>query len=365
MALAVAPAGQLTDEQRFRQELARLCISGQTEKVLYLLGHYGEPGISVASSALDRNSSTALHLAALGGHLKLTQELVASRCEVNARDSRGQTPLHIAAAESSADLVLELLVGKADANATDEHQQTALHKAVKEGQNPEVVRVLLHHSDANPTVADGLGITPAMLAAEFGKFEHLAHLLAQEPSLANAANNNGWTALHLAAQGGELKRRNSRIPAKFRAAVRLLLEVKADVEALDEDRKTPLHRAAAAGNMETVAGLLDGRADVAAADICRWTPLHYACQDGHLEVAKSLIRAKAAVQQENASCISPLAVATMENQVRMAELLVNSKADPNLRNKGMASPMMLARKEPGKYADILSLFELGFISHAD
>merc|ERR1740129_498711 len=153
--------------------------------------------------------------------------------------------------------------------------------------------------------------------------------------------------------------------AKFLPSVQLLLAARAPVDAVDEDSRTPLHRAADTGNSETASALLGARADVAAADISRWTPLHFACQDGHVEVAKILLNATAEVQREHPVSLTPLALATMENQVRMAELLMKHKADPNLRAEGLASAAMVARKDRKKYNDILSLFELGFVHHTD
>merc|ERR1712113_532677 len=108
-------------------------------------------------------------------------------------------------------------------------------------------------------------------------------------------NENGWTALHLCAHGREM-RRNSTRPGKYNTCAKLLLDAKSEVDAFDEDRKTPLHRAAQTGDWETSAVLIQGGAAVAAADYCRWTPLHYAAQNGHLEVAKVLLNAKAVVQ---------------------------------------------------------------------
>jgi len=93
-------------------------------------------------------------------------------------------------------------------------------------------------------------------------------------------------------------------------------------------------------------------------------PLHYASQDGHLNVMKKLLEGRAVVEKKDPTCVTPLAVATMENQVKSAELHMKHRADPNLRGKGLASPIAIARQEPDKYADMLSLFELGFIGHS-
>jgi len=295
--------------------------------------------------------------------LRLVQELVQRGCEANVVDGHARTPLHVASLEGHAELALELLMARSDPNAIDLLHETALHKAVL-SDSTEVLEVLLDHACADASIGDGVGCTPALLAAERGKVDCLQLMLKRDSNLVNATNQSGWTALHLAAHGDQVQRSitTSRAP-KFPASLRLLLDAKADVHARDEDSKTPLHRVACTGNIESATILVEAGADLSAADICRWTPLHYACQEGHVKMVQLLCAAKAIVQAENPSCLSPLAVATMENQVRVAELLMKFGADPNLRGRGLASPLMIARKEPDKHHDILGLFELGFVSH--
>lgn len=350
------------DDDKVRESFMHLCFRGDVEKVLAAIDEVPEKAVGLLSGKLDSLGSSGLHIAAMEGHLRLTQELVARGCEINARDNRMQTPLHIACAEDHAELALELLVGGCDVNAIDEFKQTALHRAVLLG-SPEVVRVLIEHGGADMTVADGTLSTPLLLAAGHGRTEAMALLLGKDPGLAQAANECGWTALHLAAQGKEMKKSSVK-NVKFLPAVQLLIDAKAPIDATDEDTRTALHRAATTGNAETVGALIAAGADVNAADITRWTPMHFACQDGHLEVVKLLLNAKAPVQRPEPVCLTPLALATMENQVKVAELLLKNGADPDLRAKGLASAASIARKDREKYNDILSLFELGFVHHA-
>lgn len=355
MALAVQAE---VDERKLRESLARLCLRGDTDHVLALMEELPQRG----TAPLDPDGNTALHHAVRSGHLRLTQELLGRGAEVNARDLKQWTPLHVACLEEHADLAAELLAAKADPNAGDEVQQTPMHLTMK-GTNVELLRVLIELGRADPALADLSKTTPLLLAAEYGKFELLDFLLSKDPGLASQQNESGWTALHLAAHGREM-RRNSMKPAKFGSSVKILLQAKAAVDKVDDDEKTALHRAAATGNSETTIALLEGGANVMAADNCRWTPLHYACHEGHLEVARHLIERGAQVQRDPPPCLTPLAVATMENQVKIAELLMKHQADPNLRGKGLASPMMIARKEPEKHGDLLALFELGLTTSA-
>eukprot|EP00419_Tripos_fusus_P029106 CAMPEP_0172699716 /NCGR_PEP_ID=MMETSP1074-20121228/30387_1 /TAXON_ID=2916 /ORGANISM="Ceratium fusus, Strain PA161109" /LENGTH=358 /DNA_ID=CAMNT_0013520973 /DNA_START=106 /DNA_END=1182 /DNA_ORIENTATION=- len=351
------------EEDEVRKNLAQLCHRGDTETILAVFAEAPEKVRTIVSGHMDAHGNSGLHLAVLMGNLRLLQELVAQGCFVNARDTAMQTALHVASSEDHPELVLELLLANADVNARDKMRQTPLHKAALRS-GVEVSTVLLEQGCADLGALDITQSTPLHLAASLGRIEQMAVFLARDAGLVHAHNDCGWTALHLAAHGLERKK-TSIANVKFLPAVKLLLDAKAPVDACDEDKRTPLHRAIDTGNCETAATLITAGADVSAADITRWTPLHHACKAGHLEAARLLLKARAAVQREEPVCLTPLALATMENQVKITELLVQHHADPNLRAKGLASAAMIARKEPEKYDDILSLFELGFVNHID
>jgi ankyrin repeat protein len=348
------------EEDRLRDELRKLCILGSAPHVCELLCYVRPEQLSVP---VDQEGNSPLHIAAKCGHLKLLQELLVKErgFNIDCRDNIQRTPLHLACMEEHADIVLELIMAQADVSTIDDLKQTALHKIVQSG-SLEVMQVLVEHGDPHLDMADAHGTTALLLAAELGKTHFVEYLLTREPGLALASNELGWTGLHLCSHGREM-RRNSTKPGKFNTCAKILMDAKALVDAPDEDKKTPLHRAAQTGDKEIVQVLLQGGAHPSFEDYCRWTPLHYAAQDGHLDVARILLDAKAWVQQQSPASLTPLAVATMENQVKMAELLMKYGADHGLRGKGLASPIMIARKDPSKYDEILSLFELGFISH--
>jgi ankyrin repeat protein len=93
----------------------------------------------VKKKTLEGN--TALHLAALLGHVKVAESLVAHAADVNARNSSDITPLHCAVACSHADVVRLLLAHKADINAKNSDGQTPLDFA-KERGNKDIIQLL-------------------------------------------------------------------------------------------------------------------------------------------------------------------------------------------------------------------------------
>ncbi|CAJ1365695.1 unnamed protein product, partial [Effrenium voratum] len=245
------------------EELAALCVRGQRQQVLEVLS--GDI-VKVASSQLDATGASALHLAVLGGHLVFTQELIAASCDVNARDHQDKTPLHIASAEGYAELALELLVAGAGANDLDSMGQTPLH-AASFTENLDLISVLLDHG-VDPTLRDAHGRTAAFIAAEKGKISFLSLLLEKEPGLALIPNNEFWTPLHVAAWGMQSVKNFTR-PLKFLESLKLLLTAKAEADAKDENCCTPMHRAAQAGNSDTLQALLQAGAQISMADECR------------------------------------------------------------------------------------------------
>jgi len=120
-------------------------------------------------------------------------------------------------------------------------------------------------------------------ASSFGDLDRLTELLMFDPVLVTAYSADGFTALHLAAFFGRPD------------AVRFLLDRGADVDAPGTGwmTGTPLHSAASSRRSEAVALLLDAGADPDARQSGGWTPLHAAARNGDLASVEALLAAGA------------------------------------------------------------------------
>lgn len=69
-----------------------------------------------------------------------------------------------------------------------------------------------------------------------------------------------------------------------------LIQNGADVNAVDKDKWTPLHKAAWIGHAQLAKVLIKNGADVNALEKNKWTPLHKAAQQGHYNVITVLLQ---------------------------------------------------------------------------
>lgn len=102
-------------------------------------------------------------------------------------------------------------------------------------------------------VLDRLGYTELHKDVSIGNHFSISSILDLFPSLLNAQNKVGKTALHLAARGGN--------GLGYLECVKDLLERGADINIKDDFGNTALHDAVVGGNPEIVKALLDAGID--------------------------------------------------------------------------------------------------------
>jgi ankyrin repeat protein len=199
-------------------------------------------------------------------------------------------------------------------------------------------------------------------AAKEGKVDEVRKLLAEQPELAKAADENGKTAFHFAAEkghrrvveillaaGADIDAPNASQYTPLHYAVfggqsamcELLIEKGANVDARNKFELTPLFVAAERGNLEAAKIFVAHGADVNAVSPFFGTPLHRAVFMGHGEVFTFLLDNGAAVTQQN-STGTVLHTAAIRGRLEMARELMARGADVNCANEQGIVPLYYA-----------------------
>lgn len=190
-------------------------------------------------------------------------------------------------------------------------------------------------------------------AVRTGSAKDVAKLLAANPALVNAADQNGSTALHHAAgfgsldtlrllldKGADANARNRRksnplhwaIPDE--AKVRALLAAGASVDAKQADGRTPLYIAASAYSADPIVRLLlEKGANPNAATSNGQTPLMAAAGRGDVEAMRMLLDRGAAIAIQNGAGANALMGAAGARNPEAVRLLLDKGADPNVLTK--------------------------------
>ncbi|XP_076873336.1 CARD- and ANK-domain containing inflammasome adapter protein [Brachyhypopomus gauderio] len=230
---------------------------------------------------MDPNScgpkdQTPLHLSALYNQPALMALLLNKGAQINTVTQEGLTALHLASQNGHTESVAQLLERKADLHVRDGQARTALHWAAEQGEAAVVKLLLFAGAEASATERERK--TPLHLAARRGRAEAVSALLAGKAK-AGAKDMDGCSALHYASGNG-----STDVAAALLAAGR-----NRNVDDRNAWRRTPLHLAAEHGQERLVDLLLEKQAKINAMDNNKDTPLHWACRAGHLGTVQKLV----------------------------------------------------------------------------
>ncbi|MGP8200312.1 MAG: ankyrin repeat domain-containing protein [Limisphaerales bacterium] len=184
----------------FCGEIHDTARDGDLERIRTLLKD--NPGLVFSK---DNDGWTPLHFAAANGHMEVVELLLANKAEVNAEASNGWTPLRLATLRGHKDIA-ELL---------------------RKYGSQDTVTTVATSTDA-PATTTATTDTTIHDAAKNGDLEKVKGLLKANPDLVSSKDDDGMTALHLAAMKGH------------KDVVELLLTNKADVNAKNNYGATPL-----------------------------------------------------------------------------------------------------------------------------
>ena len=219
----------------------------------------------------DREGNTLLHIAADVGQVQVVQLLVQCGASVLTRNKAGLTPPQLAAHRHQRQ-------GRSRVSDTSwKRFRAACHKG-----NMDTVKSLLCH---DITVCD--------------------------------RGKGGATGLHLASQSGHTH------------VASLLIDLGAEINAVNSSQQTPLHLACNGRQLEMVALLVERGADVVAQDKTGQTALHVACERGEVEMATLLLQHNAVIHTHNKAGHTPFVVACLQGHWDLADLLLSHLSNIN------------------------------------
>ncbi|KAH8263555.1 hypothetical protein KR044_010530 [Drosophila immigrans] len=348
----------------------------------------------------SNTGETPLHMACRSCHPEIVRHLIETVKEkhgqekattyINSVNDDGATALHytcqitkeeVKIPESDKQIVRMLLENGADVTLqTKNALETAFHYCAVAGNNDVLMEMISHMNPTDIQKAmnrqSSVGWTPLLIACHRGHMELVNNLLANHARV-DVFDTEGRSALHLAAERGYLHVCDALLTNKafinsksrvgrtalhlaamngFTHLVKFLIkDHNAVIDILTLRKQTPLHLAAASGQMEVCQLLLELGANIDATDDLGQKPIHVAAQNNFSEVAKLFLQQHPslvnATSKDGNTCAH---IAAMQGSVKVIEELMKFDRSGviSARNKLTdATPLQLAAE--GGHADVV------------
>ncbi|XP_058862178.1 ankyrin repeat and death domain-containing protein 1A-like [Acipenser ruthenus] len=303
---------------RSEKELHEAAKRNDTQAALALLKS------KVHVNATDSANRAALHWASARGHELTVQTLIHYKAIVDLEDKFGMTPAMYSAWFGHI-RILQMLVN-AGATVTHENStgQGLLHCAAAMG-HLDIINYILGDLDEMPLdKMDKLSKTPFLLAAENGRLPVVQCFLGLgcDITVTDQEQNNG---LHLAAKNG------------FALVLHELIEVM-DPRARNQDGQTALHLAAEGGHYQCVEALLD--CSLSALCDKGYSALHCAVEQGHVEICRLLLQRGS--QLNSSTEVAPLHLAVINNFPHIVLSCIEAGCDLNVTDLNEQTALHIA-----------------------
>eukprot|EP01114_Cavostelium_apophysatum_P021105 TRINITY_DN7267_c0_g1_i1.p1 TRINITY_DN7267_c0_g1~~TRINITY_DN7267_c0_g1_i1.p1 ORF type:complete len:426 (+),score=87.95 TRINITY_DN7267_c0_g1_i1:57-1334(+) len=251
-------------------------------------------------------------------------------------------------------------------------KDSPIHRAAFVGEIEDLKKLLDESKSSNFDINQGLqvkglhrGASPLLIASFGGRFE-AARVLLDHGADVHSRRNDGWTALHYAANSNDVDVARVLIefgadvnalmsenilstPLHFAAkkgfssVVELLLEFGADASLRKENGQSALDDAASGGFLSVVKLLLDkGNANMYDVNYDMMTAFHFAVFEGHHDVAKEFIMRGMNVNTKRNVGAVAMHDAAAGGNLKMINLLLDNGADINAVNDEGITPIIAA-----------------------
>ncbi|KAM9308056.1 uncharacterized protein PAF06_012193 [Gastrophryne carolinensis] len=358
--------------------------------------------------ARTKDGDTLMHIASQCGHPETALAFLKKGVLLHMPNKAGAVCLHAAARRGHVPVVKALLQKGAQVDARTKENYMALHIAA-EACKPQVVQTLLGFgAHVQPKGGKELE-TPLHIAARIKDGEKVAEILLKSGADVNMENANGETAMHVAAQYGNIKMittlmeeggevtwqskarenalhtaaRHCHLPI-VEAILSYLTNEKAETEAAscvnqpNQGGETPLHSAAATArdvihceeeDVRIVRLLLEHGADISImTTMTTETPLHYCARIGNegilLEMIKHIgpSRIQQTMNKQAKNGWSPLLAAAERGHTGIVKILLQNHARVDVFDEhGKAALHLACENGHDKMADIL-LWHKAFVN---
>ncbi len=275
---------------------------------------------------------TALNWAAVFGKLGIVKKMVENGADIKKLTDGGSSILMDAAYGGNLEIVTYLHQAKLNINHNDPDGVTALFWATQQGH--ESVRTYLIKNGASTEFEEKDGWNTLTEMVRSGRKDWIEKYLETKANVKEAVNykaTDDISSLHVACQSNK---------SESVGIARLLIEKGADANAKTKDfGSTPLHFAAANGNVNMVAFLLDRvennnpQTGIDVEDNNKATPLFYAVDNNHFPVVTYLVEKGCNINAKDESGKTPLIAAAINGNARIVNYLLENKADPNIWNQ--------------------------------
>lgn len=312
---------------------------------------------------------TPLEAATRYGSMSVSQVLIAHGADLNATDTKGFTPIHWAVESDSKDIV-EYLISKG-ADISPPHGQRLMVSAAAAGYT-DIVEMLLSKG-IDPGRESEYGLS-SLCAASRGSYEDIVKILLSSGADVAYKDKDGsnllscvWVrrgrgcifraeesyyisaknVIDMLIQNGVSpdEKDNAGRNALFwhvydEKIFEMILPLVQDIDAIDNNGKTPLANAVLIGKPECVGSLLARGADANIATNDGKTPLYFAImRDGNIEKAKLLIEHGARVNEKYYSGLTLLHYAVELQIMPYMRILVENGADINAKDDNGETPL--------------------------
>ncbi|KAL6006549.1 hypothetical protein ACLOJK_032042 [Asimina triloba] len=326
----------LEDQLHGRTLLCHAILCKSSSAVLALLDSGANPEFPLRTE--KGHESRPLHLAARLGCLSILGQLIAHRCEIDARTEHGETALMISAKADHMDCFLELATAGADLGLTSSLGESAVQLAKRSEFGSSVMDILLKVITARSGFcSSNLDVfSPLHFAAGAGDVKILQMILRKSIAELNKQDGFGYTPIMAAAKGGHAE------------AFRYLAMAGADISLKARDGETVvslLHSQVSFRRDKLENILLDAVLACAVTDCSTFGALHYAAQKGDLSALVQLMKMGFPTNSLDEDRYSPLMLAARGGHADACKLLLlQGGADCRLANMQGETALSIARR---------------------